>query len=163
MSVAYRKEWWPGGIRFPIAVARPPERLCSVGAPKVRPWCSLRSMDSWRPYMDWYRPVWGPRSSETRFDYLLVRLSVRPQSVLTRGDRGTALVRDDAKWDYFFLHCPAVLFFALLLRIGRVGYGCLDAACFTTSHQARLIAARSCWAWLYQADTRGIYLVFVIT
>lgn len=68
--MVYRKEWWPAGIQFPTAVSRPPERLCSAGAPKVRPWCSLRSMDSRRPYMDWYRPVWGPRLSETRFDYL---------------------------------------------------------------------------------------------
>lgn len=68
--IVYRKEWWPAGIQFPTAVSRPPERLCSAGAPKVRPWCSLRSMDSRRPYMDWYRPVWGPRLSETRFDYL---------------------------------------------------------------------------------------------
>ena len=70
------------------------------------------------------------------------RLSVRPQSFLAtrlqpphqgRCEMRLLFPSSSKRWRLF----------ASLLRIGRVGYGCLDAARFATSHRARLIVARS--------------------
>ena len=104
--------------------------------------------------------VWNAFRLSTR-----PRLSVRPQSFLTRGYSPTLAHQQRCEMRLLFpSSSKRWRLFALLLRIGRVGYGCLDAARFCNQPSDKINRGSVFYrVWLYRADTRGIYLVSVIT